>query len=169
MATRVGHAIGSGDRDRVTLAVWCGTSITLAVGFACMLVLLTAPGLIISAYTSDPAINQIAINLIRLAAVFIIIDSVQVAASFCLRAFKDTRFPFVVMCVVYWLITLPLGYWLGIVTADDALSGTAGFWKSMILGIALSSVLVVGRLYRTLQRPLHLAAGPGAGSTGALP
>ena len=169
MATRVGHAIGSGDRGRVTLAVWCGTSITLAVGFACMLVLLTVPGLIISAYTSDPAINQIAINLIRLAAVFIIIDSVQVAASFCLRAFKDTRFPFVVMCVVYWLITLPLGDWLGIVTADDALSGTAGFWKSMILGIALSSVLVIARLYRTLQRPLQLTPVSGAESPGVMP
>jgi Na+-driven multidrug efflux pump len=52
------------------------------------------------------------------------------------------------------LITLPLGYWLGIVSADNALDGTVGFWKSMIAGIAVSGVLVIWRLYYTLKKPL---------------
>ena len=87
-----------------------------------------------------------------------IIDSFQVATSFCLRAFKDTRFPFIVMCVCYWLLTMPLGYWLGIVVADNPLDGTAGFWRSLIIGIALSTVLTGWRLQRTLRKPLPHAA-----------
>ena len=154
MATRVGHAIGRGDKAAVNLAITCGASMTLLVGLACMAILLAAPGLIISAYTNDSAIHDMATTLIRLAALFIALDAGQVAASFSLRAFKDTRFPFVVLCIAYWLVTLPLGYWLGMVAADNPLDGTVGFWKSMIAGIAVSAVLVMWRLYYTLKKPL---------------
>ena len=49
---------------------------------------------------------------------------------------------------------LPVGYWLGIVQSGSAAVGTAGFWKALIGGIALGSVLIIGRLYFTLRRPL---------------
>ena len=164
MATRVGHAIGGGDKTGVNLAIACGTSAALLVGLACMAVLLSVPGLIISVYTDDAAIHEIATALIGLAVLFILMDAVQVAASFCLRAFKDTRFPFLVLCIAYWLVTLPLGYWLGIVSADNALDGTVGFWKSMVAGISVSAVLVIWRLYITLQRPLPEQGNASAGS-----
>ncbi|HDY83876.1 MAG TPA: MATE family efflux transporter, partial [Halieaceae bacterium] len=101
MATRVGHAIGGGDKTKVNLAIVCGTSMTLLLGLVCMAILLATPGLIVKAYTTDTAIHSMAITLIRLAALFIALDAGQVAASFCLRAFKDTRFPFVVLCIAY--------------------------------------------------------------------
>ena len=154
MGTRVGHAIGGGDKARVNLAITCGSFIAVLVGVLCMAVLMIAPGPIIRAYTNDAAIHDMAMTLIRLAALFIALDAGQVAATFSLRAYKDTRFPFVVLCIAYWLITLPLGYWLGIVSADNALDGTVGFWKSMIAGIFVSGVLVVWRLYYILQKPL---------------
>ena len=168
MATRVGHAIGGGDKAKVNLAIACGTSITLLLGLVCMAILWIAPGAIIKAYTDDTAIHGMAITLIRLAALFIVLDAGQVAASYCLRAFKDTRFPFFVLCIAYWLITLPLGYWLGIVSADNALQGTVGFWKSMIAGIAVSSVLIIWRLYYMLQKPLPAVdTGRGERTSGA--
>ena len=168
MATRVGHAIGGGDKAKVNLAIACGTSIALLLGLVCMAILWIAPGAIIKAYTDDTAIHGMAITLIRLAALFIVLDAGQVAASYCLRAFKDTRFPFFVLCIAYWLITLPLGYWLGIVSADNALQGTVGFWKSMIAGIAVSSVLIIWRLYYMLQKPLPAVdTGRGERTSGA--
>jgi MATE family multidrug resistance protein len=154
MATRVGHGIGSGDPARVKRAVLCGTGMTMLTGLASMILLLSLPGLIVSAYTGDQDIRDLALLLIRLAAFFVIVDSAAVSATFCLRAFKDTRFPFLVTCVVYWLLILPAGYWLGIVQSDTPAAGTAAFWKVLIGGIALSSVLIVGRLYLTLRRPL---------------
>ena len=154
MATRVGHAIGRGDRIELRLSLKVGSTALIAVGILFMLVLLSVPGGIIGIYTEDEGIYLIAIGLIRLAALFIIIDSVQVAVSFGLRAFKDTRFPFVVMCVSYWLIAMPLGYWLGIVVADNPADGTAGFWGSLIAGIAISTLPISWRLYHTLQKPL---------------
>ena len=154
MATRIGHAIGRGDRPGVNLAIVCGSSITLLVGISSIALLLAAPGLIISAYTDDPDIHAMAVTLVKMAGLFIIIDTAQVAGSFCLRAFKDTRFPFVVSCVAYWLIALPLGYWLGIVSTTTPEEGTLGFWKGMVLGIAVSALLVMWRLRAILRRPL---------------
>lgn len=156
MATRVGHAIGARNQAGVMLAVKTGTALTLLVGIGCTLLLLAAPGQIISAYTNDSAIHAIALGLIRLAALFIVIDSVHVAAAYCLRAFKDTRFPFLVMCVSYWLLALPLGYWLGMVVADNPKEGTAAIWASMIAGICVSSVLVTWRLRQKLRHPTWL-------------
>jgi len=83
MATRVGHAIGSGDRAGLNRAVSCGTAMSILVGSFGMLVLLLLPELITSAYTSDTAIQAQAVYLLRLAALFVIIDSLREAGSFC--------------------------------------------------------------------------------------
>ena len=47
-----------------------------------------------------------------------------------------------------------VGYWLGIVSTDNPLEGTVAFWQSMIAGITVASLLVFGRLYWRLRRPL---------------
>jgi MATE family multidrug resistance protein len=151
LATRVGHAIGSGDRNRLQMAIRSGAGMTVLLGLGCTATLLTAPALIVSVYTEDAAIHDMAITLIQLAALFIALDALQITATFSLRAFKDTRFPFIVLCSVYWLITLPLGYYLGIVIAQDPQQGTVGFWKAMIAGIALSTAILMWRLAKTLR------------------
>ncbi len=151
LATRVGHAIGNGDRQRLQLAIRSGAGMTVLLGLSCTALLLTAPALIVRAYTEDAAIHGMAIVLIRLVALFIAFDALQVTASFSLRAFKDTRFPFIVLCSTYWLVTLPLGYYLGIVVAQDALQGTVGFWKAMIAGVALSTGILLWRLRRIMR------------------
>ena len=158
MATRIGHAIGAADKPAVILSVRCGTALCLAIAALCLAVLLSVPNLIVRAYTDDTAIMALAVTLIRLGCLFILLDAIQVAASFCLRAFKDTRFPFIAMCIAYWLVTLPLGYWLGIATTDDATTGAVGFWRAMIAGIAIAGVMVVWRVRRTLAKPLPAPA-----------
>lgn len=157
LAIRLGHAIGAGDRAALALSIRCGTAMTVLVGLLGMIILLSSPAFLVSLFTSDADIAAIAVSLVRLAALFILIDSAQVAVSYCLRAFKDTRFAFFSLCLAYWLITLPLGYWRGIMHADDALQGTVAFWESLIVGITVTSLLVFARLYRTLRKPLPAA------------
>jgi len=134
--------------------VRCGMTASILSGFAVMLLLLINPGAIIRIYTDDVAILTMATILVRLAAFFIIIDAVEVAAASTLRAFKDTRFPFLVMAIAYWGIALPLGYWLGMVNVQDATESTVGFWKAMIAGISVATVLVLWRQKRLLEKPL---------------
>ena len=156
MATRIGHAIGAGNKEGAVLAVRCGTGITIISGFVIMVLLLLSPGTIVHAYTEDLGIYAMATVLVRLAALFIVIDAVEVAAASTLRAFKDTRFPFLVMAVAYWFIALPLGYWWGILDAQNPTDGTVGFWKAMIVGISVAAVLVVWRQRYLLRKTLPL-------------
>jgi len=160
MATRVGHAIGRGSKREVRVAVRCGVAGSVLLGLVCMAILQSTPGSIISLYTDDTAIHGMAKTLIRLAGLFIALDAIQVTTTFALRAHKDTRFPFIVLCSAYWLVTLPLGYFLGIVVAQSPEEGTVGFWKAMIIGIALSGVILGRRTIKTLRRPL---SGPAPG------
>ena len=154
MTTRIGHAIGSGDKEAVRRAILCGTAITIVFGILILLALWASPATVVRAFTQDPEIHAIAILLLRMAAFFVVLDAIEVAAAATLRAFKDTRFPFIVMTLAYWLIALPLGYWLGIVSTSDPTQGTIGFWKAMITGIGVAAILVVWRQKKLLARPL---------------
>lgn len=154
MTTRMGHAIGARDKPATLLAVQSGASITMLIGAGITVILLAVPELIVHAYTDDQGILAMSVALIRLAGLFILLDAIQVVASFGLRAYKDNRYPFLVMLVAYWLLALPLGYYLGAIAADNAMDGTAGFWKAMIAGIGLAAVLIVVRLRGWLSKPL---------------
>ncbi|MFV8816700.1 MATE family efflux transporter [Haliea sp. E17] len=157
MATRVGHAIGSGSGAAVQVAVRTGMSLVVLVALSATLLLLSLPGPLVSLYTADAGIHAIAEKLIRLAALFIIIDSLQIGGSFCLRAFRDTRFPFVVTCLSYWCLSLPLAWWLGIKAQLPPAEGTAAIWGALIAGICVAMMLVMWRLRATLRRPLPAA------------
>lgn len=158
MSTRMGHAIGAGDAKGIYRALWVSCLVATAVALATTLVLLTAPALIIAIYTESPEIQELATRLIRLAAFFILIDAVQIIGSFVLRAFKETRFPFVAMVVSYWLVALPLGWLLGFEWADNMSDGAAGFWYATIAGIAVCSLMIVLRVWVILKRPLPNAS-----------
>lgn len=151
MATRVGHAIGSGDHHRIDLAVRAGMSLTVLIGLVSAGLLWLVPGRLIAIYTSEQVIHAIAGPLIQLVAVFILLDSLQVAGAYVLRACRDTRYPFLVLSLSYWLLSLPLAWWLGMARSDDPAAATAGIWQALIAGLFVSTVLIGVRLYRRLQ------------------
>lgn len=159
MSTRIGHAIGAGWQEGVQRALWVGALISAVIALGTTVLLVTVPEWIISLYTDAPEIQVLATRLIRLAALFILIDATQIVGSFTLRAFKETRFPFVVMVVSYWLVALPLGWWLGLEVAGNPSDGAAGFWYATIAGIAVCAVLIGLRVRVIMRRPLPAAAG----------
>jgi MATE family multidrug resistance protein len=97
MATRMGHAIGAGNAHRVRMALRVGAALSTLIGLLAMSLLLLFPDAIIGAYTQSDTIRDLAFSLLRLAALFIMIDVVQIVGSFVLRAYKETRFPVVVV------------------------------------------------------------------------
>ena len=62
--------------------------------------------------------------------------------------------------VAYWLIALPLGYYLGIMNADNALDGAAGFWVGIIVGVAVASVMIAVRLVVLIRQPIPTGFTP---------
>ena len=79
------------------------------------------------------------------------IDVVQIVGSFVLRAYKETRFPFIVVTLSYWGLALPLGYLLAIHWGGGSPDGTVDFWVATILGIAVAAALITWRVRRLLR------------------
>ena len=151
MATRMGHAIGAQNAHVVRTALRVGAALSTMIGLLAMLLLLLFPDAIIGAYTQSGDIRDLALRLLRLAALFIMIDVVQIVGSFVLRAYKETRFPFLVVTLSYWGLALPLGYLLAIHWGDGTPEGTVDFWYTTILGIAVAAALITWRVRRILR------------------
>ena len=154
MATRMGHAIGAQDKPGVYRALKAGIICSVTVSAATMVVLLSLPNLIVSVYTQSPDMSVLAVRLLSFAALFVMIDAVQIVGSFSMRAYKKTTFPFIASMVAYWLIALPLGYYLGIMNSDNASDGAAGFWVGIIVGVGVASGMIAIRLVGLLRQPL---------------
>jgi MATE family multidrug resistance protein len=71
--------------------------------------------------------------------VFQLFDGIQVVAIGALRGAGDTRTPMIWNAVGYWLIGLPVGYYLCFVTGY----GVVGLWIGLSLGlIVVGSILL---------------------------
>lgn len=151
MATRMGHAIGAGNAHGVRMALRVGAALSTLIGLLAMSLLLLFPDAIIGAYTQSETIKNLAFSLLRLAALFIMIDVVQIVGSFVLRAYKETRFPFVVVTFSYWGLALPLGYIMAIHWGGSTPEGTIDFWYATILGIGVAAALITWRVRRLLN------------------
>ena len=151
MATRMGHAIGARNALGVRMALRVGAALSTLIGLLAMSLLLLFPDAIIGAYTQSEDIRDLALRLLRLAALFIMIDVVHIVGSFVLRAYKETRFPFIVVTLSYWGLALPLGYLLAIHWGDGSPNGTLDFWYTTILGIAVAATLITWRVRQILR------------------
>lgn len=141
-ATRVGNAIGRGDmpgaRHAAAACLILGGGAML--GFATLFAAL--PGPLARLYTVDPAVIAVVVTLLPIAALFQVCDGLQVVSAGVLRGAADTTIPAAVALVGYWVIGLPVGWWL----AFRAGMGPAGLWWGITVGLTVVAVLLVGRI-----------------------
>ncbi|MEG0481711.1 MAG: MATE family efflux transporter [Acinetobacter sp.] len=104
--------------------------------------------LIVSAYTSDYDVSQVAIYLILFAIAYQLMDAWQVSAAGCLRGMQDTKGPMWITMLAYWVIAFPVGIYLARYTD----MGAAGVWVGLIVGLSIACVLLLMRLYMNNKR-----------------
>lgn len=104
--------------------------------------------LIVSAYTSDYDVSQVAIYLILFAIAYQLMDAWQVSAAGCLRGMQDTKGPMWITMIAYWVIAFPVGIYLARFTD----MGAAGVWVGLIVGLSIACVLLLMRLYMNNKR-----------------
>lgn len=141
--SRVGFAVGEQKFHRVRVVGNIGHAITiLSMCFSASMMLLF-PETIVGIYTTDPAVSEVAVQLLFLAAIFQLSDGLQASAAGALRGLKDTRIPMVVNFIAYWIIGIPFGYYLGITRGF----GARGLWIGMIAGLTFAAVSHTTRFY----------------------
>lgn len=137
ITTRVGNAVGKKSMEEARRRGFVGIALSTLFMSITAIVMFTIPDLITSMYTQDEAVQQVAISLLYMAAIFQISDGLQVSGYGALRGLKDTKIPMYVNFVAYWLIGLPLGYYLGI-PLDY---GPQGLWMGLIAGLTVAAIL----------------------------
>ncbi len=144
ISVRVGQAAGRGDRAGERVAGWTG--MVMAVGFMLLsaAVMLWVPERIVAIYTDDPLVAETARGLLLMAALFQLSDGLQVSAVGALRGLRDTAVPMVITFVAYWLVGLPLAWWLGL----EAGFGPQGLWMGLVAGLSVAALLLVARFRR---------------------
>ena len=84
---------------------------------------------------------MLASKLLIIAALFQLSDGIQVTALGMLRGLQDVKIPSILTFIAYWLITIPLGYFLCVTMKMGAL----GMWIALGLGLTVSAAMLVKR------------------------
>jgi len=145
-AVLVGRSYGAGDKAGVMRSGLSGIGVVTVLAFIIAIGLwLTAP-LVVSAYTTDPAILAIAAPALVLATLFFVADAQQVVAAQANRAAGDVVWPTLMHLLSYGVIMIPLGWWLAHRIGVDGL-----VW-SVIVASLISGALLTGRFVRIAKR-----------------
>lgn len=148
ISVRVGTYIGKNDRENARLAGYAGIFLCVLVAIVMATVLVTIPELLVSIYTNDTQVTEIAVVLLLMAAIFQVSDGLQVSGAGALRGLKDTTIPMIVNFIAYWVIGLPIGYLIGIYWKF----GPTGLWVGLIAGLTVAAILHNVRFYQLIYR-----------------
>jgi MATE family multidrug resistance protein len=141
ISVRVGRAGGAGDAARARMTGIVGIQLCAAIMAVTAILLLLFREHIAGWYTRDPAVYPVAVSLLLMAAFFQLSDGVQAAAAGVLRGYKDTRATMVLTTFAYWIVGVPLAYWLGI----HLELGPRMVWVGLIAGLTVAAALLFWR------------------------
>jgi MATE family multidrug resistance protein len=146
---RVGTFAGLNSRIGIIKA---GTSALMMAGafmFVACLVFLGLNGQLIRLYIEEPQVIEIATGLLVIAAIFQISDGVQTVGLGILRGISDVKMPTVITLFAYWIIGIPLGYYL----AFHRDMGAEGIWIGLLAGLTTSACLLTLRFFKLALKP----------------
>lgn len=92
-------------------------------------------------FTNDVVVIEIAAQLLILAGFFQLFDGTQVVGLGVLRGIGDVNMPTFITFLSYWVIGIPLGYFLGIYLGV----GVKGIWYGLTFGLLTASILLFWR------------------------
>lgn len=145
---RVGQLNGRGEPSRAQLAGYVGIGLgSLFMGIMAIL-FWTMPRLIISLYLNvqnpeNERVVTVAESLLNVAAMFQMVDGIQVIAAGALRGLKDTRIPMLVGIFAYWGVGLTSGYLLGLRFGF----GGVGLWWGLAFGLLSAAAVLTWRFH----------------------
>ena len=143
--TRVGQSLGAGDPQAARYRAWVGLGTAMVFASASALFTGIFGAQIAHFYTEDTSVLAVAIPLLFLAAVFQFSDSAQVVLSGAIRGYKVTRAPMLLHLTAFWVVSLPLGYILGVAPnwapwqLAQAMQAT-GFWIALVVALTIAAL-----------------------------
>ena len=154
IATSIRSAYHVGARDKLRFDALLRTSITFMLAVILSLALLTIcfRREIISLYTDELPIIELASGLLLICAVYQLSDALQALMSGLLRGCHDTQAITWVNMFSYWVIGFPLACILIRTDWIVPAMGPAGAWVSFVVSLTITAVLLSLRFLRVRKQ-----------------
>jgi MATE family multidrug resistance protein len=140
-SVRVGISVGGERAHDTRRAGLTGVGIGVAIMGVWSIVFATFPHALARIFTPDEAVIAAAVPLIRIGALFQLVDGMQVVSAGALRGTGDTRWPLALNVVMHWFVGFPLGLLLGFGLG----MGAVGLWFGLTAGLATVAFALVSR------------------------
>ena len=95
-------------------------------------------------YINEIHVVEVAATLLIIAGLFQISDGIQVVFLGALRGLQDVKIPMWITFVAFWVVGLPVSYFLGLKTSLGAL----GVWIGMLISLTFSAVMLYLRFIK---------------------
>ncbi|HRP88927.1 MAG TPA: MATE family efflux transporter [Edaphocola sp.] len=150
-AIRVSNAFGRKDWVKISTIGKSNLIISMSYGIICALFFFLLRDYLPLIFLEDSGkgsggnneVIVIASNLLLLAAIFQLSDTSQAISAGLLRGIKDVKVPTFLMFFGYWVISLPIGYWM----ATEQNFQTSGIWWGFIIGLTFTSITLTSRFF----------------------
>ncbi|MEY4871314.1 MAG: hypothetical protein RLZZ563_644, partial [Pseudomonadota bacterium] len=154
ITVRTGYFDGAGDGVALRDGALVGIGLSLIIGMVMVAGFLIYPAQIVAIFldmTQPESAQIVAFGtiLMALAALFLIMDAMQVIALGLLRGVQDTRVPMWLAAVSYWGIGIPCSY----VLAFPLGLGGVGLWLGLVVGLLFAASLLMARFWARRWRP----------------
>lgn len=144
---RVGTLLGAGSIRAAKSVRLTALAITLAMACLLAFAIYFARRPVAALYTTDAAVMDMASLLLICEVFYQFPDGIQTNTLCCLRGWNDTRAIFCISFIVYWVVSLPLGW---VLCMTDMLTpkplGVLGFWAALIAGLSAAAILYLWRI-----------------------
>lgn len=145
---RVGYFLGGNDFKNLRIAAYTLLIIAMIVMGFWAIFFITARNSLPALYVEDPRVIAIATWLLIIAGLFQLADGAQVVCAAALRGLQDVKIPSLFIFISYWVIGLPLGYYLAFVAG----AGPNGVWWGLCIGLVLTAIALFIRLKQIIQK-----------------
>ncbi len=138
-ATLVGQNLGAKQPDRAATSVWRSANMSMLFLFIVSLIYFIAARPLIQFFTLDPVIVEYGISSLRIFAIGYVFFAYGMVISQAFNGAGDTRTPTLINFICFWLMEIPLGYFLAVQMGWE-LSGIC--WAVTISETMLSVIAV---------------------------
>ncbi|WP_416825683.1 MATE family efflux transporter [Ectobacillus polymachus] len=150
----VGFEVGAGRMRDARTYSFIGISCALLFALLYSAVIYIFDQQIASIYTSDAVVQNLAGQFLLFAILFQFSDAIATPVQGALRGYKDVNAALVMTLVAYWVIGLPLGYFIANFTELAA----KGYWIGLITGLAFGAIFLLMRLLYVQRKQQKEAA-----------
>lgn len=133
VGVKVGHAYGEKNSLMMGRFAWTGLAMSVSFMACSALMFALLPAQLLTLFGPEADVLAWGIKLIFWVAIFQVFDGSQVTLSAILRGLTISRPVSVVTFFGYWVIGIPLGWWLGNKMGMEA----QGFWVGLSTSLAL--------------------------------